>query len=40
MEAPSRTTYMMNPSVTADNIETFQIWGSDFSQLMGDAATD
>jgi ribose transport system substrate-binding protein len=37
--APNRTTYMMNPTVTADNIESFKIWGFDFSQLMGDAAS-
>jgi ribose transport system substrate-binding protein len=37
--APNRTTYMMNPTVTADNIESFKIWGFDFPQLMGDAAS-
>jgi ribose transport system substrate-binding protein len=37
--APDRTTFMMNPTVTAENIETFQIWGFDFPQLMGDAAS-
>jgi ribose transport system substrate-binding protein len=37
--APSRITYMMNPTVTAENIESFKIWGFDFFQLMGDAAS-
>lgn len=37
--APNRTTYMMNPSVDAANIESFQIWGFDFPALMGDAAS-
>ncbi|WP_291049638.1 substrate-binding domain-containing protein [Herbiconiux sp.] len=37
--APTRTTFMMNPTVTADNIESFKIWGFDFSALMGDAAS-
>lgn len=36
---PARTTFMMNPTVTADNISSFQIWGWDFAQLMGDAAS-
>jgi ABC-type sugar transport system substrate-binding protein len=39
VEPPTRVTFMMNPSVTAENIETFKIWGFDFSQLMGDAAS-
>lgn len=39
MEAPTRITYMMNPTVTAENIESFEIWGFDFFQLMGDAAS-
>jgi ABC-type sugar transport system substrate-binding protein len=38
VEAPTRITFMMNPTVTAENIETFQIWGHDFFALMGDAA--
>jgi ribose transport system substrate-binding protein len=38
--APSRVSKMMNPSVTADNIGTFKIWGWDFFALMGDAAVE
>ena len=38
LTAPSRVSKMMNPSVTADNIDTFKIWGWDFFALMGDAA--
>lgn len=38
LTAPSRITYMMNPTVTADNIDSFKIWGWDFFALMGDAA--
>lgn len=37
--APTRHTFMMNPSVTAENIGTFKIWGWDFFALMGDAAS-
>lgn len=40
VEAPSRVTFMMNPSVTAENIDSFKIWGFDFSALMGAAASD
>ncbi|GAA1001421.1 substrate-binding domain-containing protein [Subtercola frigoramans] len=40
MTPPTRTTYMMNPSVTAANIDSFKIWGFDFQALMGDAATN
>ena len=36
---PTRVTYMMNPTVTGENIESFKIWGWDFFQLMGDAAS-
>jgi ABC-type sugar transport system substrate-binding protein len=36
---PSRVTYMMNPTVTGENIDSFKIWGWDFFQLMGDAAS-
>lgn len=36
---PMRTTFMMNPSVNTDNIGDFKIWGFDFTQLMGDAAS-
>jgi len=39
MEPPTRVTFMMNPSVTAENIDAFKIWGNDFFQLMGDAAS-
>ena len=39
MEPPTRVTFMMNPSVTAQNIGSFKIWGFDFSKLMGDAAS-
>ena len=39
MEPPTRVTFMMNPSVSAKNIDSFKIWGYDFSQLMGDAAS-
>ena len=38
--SPARTTFMMNPSVTTDNIGTFMIWGWDFYQLMGKAASE
>lgn len=38
--SPSYTTFMMNPTVTAENIGTFQIWGWDFYQLMGKAASE
>jgi ABC-type sugar transport system substrate-binding protein len=37
--APARVTYMMNPTVTAENIDSFMIWGWDFFELMGDAAS-
>jgi ABC-type sugar transport system substrate-binding protein len=37
--APNRVTFMMNPSVNADNIGDFMIWGWDFQQLMGNAAS-
>jgi ribose transport system substrate-binding protein len=36
--APNRVTFMMNPTVNAENIESFKIWGFDFFALMGDAA--
>lgn len=39
MTAPTRHSFMMNPSVTAENIGTFKIWGWDFFALMGDAAS-
>lgn len=39
VKAPSRITYMMNPTVTAENIDTFKIWGWDFFALMGNAAS-
>jgi len=39
LEPPTRITYMMNPTVTGENIESFKIWGWDFFQLMGDAAS-
>jgi ABC-type sugar transport system substrate-binding protein len=39
MEAPTRVTFMMNPTVTGENIDTFAIWGYDFFELMGDAAS-
>jgi ABC-type sugar transport system substrate-binding protein len=39
MEPPTRVTFMMNPTVSAENIDTFKIWGNDFFQLMGDAAS-
>jgi ribose transport system substrate-binding protein len=39
MEAPSRVTYMMNPTVDSENIGSFKIWGFDFQGLMGDAAS-
>jgi len=39
VSAPDRVTYMMNPSVTADNIGSFKIWGFDFQHLMGNAAS-
>lgn len=39
LEPPTRITFMMNPTVTAENIESFKIWGYDFFQLMGDAAS-
>jgi len=39
MTAPTRHTFMMNPSVTAANIGSFKIWGWDFFALMGDAAS-
>ena len=38
--SPNRITYMMNPTVTAENIDTFLIWGWDFFQLMGKAAVE
>jgi ribose transport system substrate-binding protein len=38
--SPTRHTFMMNPSVTAENIGSFKIWGWDFFQLMGDAASE
>jgi len=38
--APSRITKMMNPSVNAENIDSFKIWGWDFFALMGDAAVE
>ena len=38
--APTRHTFMMNPSVTAENIGSFKIWGWDFFALMGDAAVE
>jgi len=38
-EPPTRVTFMMNPSVSADNIDSFKIWGLNFSQLMGEAAS-
>jgi len=39
VEPPTRITYMMNPTVTGENIESFKIWGYDFFALMGDAAS-
>jgi ribose transport system substrate-binding protein len=36
---PSRVTFMMNPTVNAENIGGFKIWGFDFQQLMGAAAS-
>jgi ABC-type sugar transport system substrate-binding protein len=39
VEPPTRVTFMMNPTVTGENIESFKIWGWDFFQLMGDAAS-
>jgi ABC-type sugar transport system substrate-binding protein len=39
LEPPTRVTYMMNPTVTGENIDSFQIWGWDFFELMGDAAS-
>jgi len=39
MTPPTRVTYMMNPTVTGENIDSFKIWGWDFFQLMGDAAS-
>jgi ABC-type sugar transport system substrate-binding protein len=39
LEPPTRITYMMNPTVTGENIDSFKIWGWDFFQLMGDAAS-
>jgi ABC-type sugar transport system substrate-binding protein len=39
VEPPSRVTFMMNPTVNAENIESFKIWGFDFPALMGDAAS-
>jgi hypothetical protein len=39
VEPPTRITYMMNPTVTGENIESFKIWGFDFFALMGDAAS-
>ncbi|MDY7526589.1 MULTISPECIES: sugar ABC transporter substrate-binding protein [unclassified Cryobacterium] len=38
MTPPSNVTFMMNPTVTADNLGSFKIWGSDFFALMGAAA--
>jgi ribose transport system substrate-binding protein len=38
VDAPKRTTFMMNPSVNKDNIDTFKIWGHDFQELMAKAA--
>lgn len=38
-EPPTRVTFMMNPTVTGENIESFEIWGYDFFALMGDAAS-
>jgi len=38
--SPTRHTFMMNPSVTADNLGSFKIWGWDFFALMGDAASE
>ncbi len=35
LQAPFEQNFMMNPQVTADNIDTFKIWGFDFDQLMG-----
>lgn len=40
LNAPNRVTKMMNPSVNADNIGSFKIWGWDFFALMGDAAAE
>jgi len=37
---PARTSFMMNPSVTTANVGAFMIWGWDFNQLMGKAATE
>jgi ABC-type sugar transport system substrate-binding protein len=39
VEPPSRVTFMMNPTVNAENIGSFKIWGFDFPALMGDAAS-
>jgi len=39
LTAPTRHTFMMNPTVTAENIGSFKIWGWDFFALMGDAAS-
>jgi len=39
MEPPTRVTFMMNPTVTGENIGSFKIWGYDFFRLMGDAAS-
>jgi ABC-type sugar transport system substrate-binding protein len=38
-DPPTRVTFMMNPTVTGENIESFKIWGFDFFALMGDAAS-
>jgi ABC-type sugar transport system substrate-binding protein len=35
-EAPYTANYMMNPQVTAENIDSLKIWGFDFYQLMGE----
>lgn len=38
--SPSYTTFMMNPTVTAENLGSFKIWGWDFFALMGKAAAE
>ncbi|MCO4239522.1 sugar ABC transporter substrate-binding protein [Pseudarthrobacter sp. MDT3-28] len=35
VEAPHTATYMMNPQVTAENNDSFDIWGLSFDKLMG-----
>lgn len=35
LEAPYKQNFMMNPQVTAENIDAFKIWGFDFNELMG-----